>query len=94
MSTGVLDSFKSRPSQQTKKKRLTERRHRAFAFWLFDGEGFWLYMFWLLVFGFWAFGFWLLSVGGFWKGKELLKGEDSEEKRITEGELLKGLLEA
>jgi hypothetical protein len=42
-----------------------------------------------------AFGFWLFGVGGFWKGKELLKGNEllkkkcwreiAEEKRIAKG---------
>jgi hypothetical protein len=27
-----------------------------------------------LDFGFWLLGFWLFGVGGFWKGKGLLKG--------------------
>jgi hypothetical protein len=38
--------------------------------------------------GFGFLGLWLFDVGGFWKGKELLKGEKELLKRIAKGELL------
>jgi hypothetical protein len=40
--------------------------------------------------GFWLLGFWLFDVGGFWKGKELMKGKNCC-KRIARGELLASL---
>jgi hypothetical protein len=46
-------------------KRLAEGGYEAFGSWLFDGEGFLTFGFWLLVFG---------MKGSFWKG-EFLEGD-------------------
>jgi hypothetical protein len=52
-----------------------------------------LLCFWLLAFGLLAFGFWLFDVGGFGRGKGLLKGKEFlKGKGLLKGEnkLLKG----
>jgi hypothetical protein len=60
MSTGVLDSFKSRPSQQTKKKKDSLKEDTGlllFGFLMEKAFGFTCSGFWFLAFGLLAFGF-------------------------------------